>query len=123
MKILFTLFVLLFSSSTFANNFYCNVTAHGFEGNEWRNYPDNVFLITYDNKNLIMTDTMINADWNFKIIKNDNDHISAIIATESMYGMSPYLESIIFYKEELYIIFAYIAENGVTINKGQCFRK
>ena len=54
MKILFTLFVLLFSSSVVANNYYCNVTAHGFQGNEWRNYPDNVFLITYDNKNLLM---------------------------------------------------------------------
>ncbi len=120
---LYIFLVLMWCNVGFANNFYCNVDAYGFDGNKWRSYPDNVFLITYDNQNLIMTDTMINMDWNFEIIKNDKDHISAVITSEKKSGLRPVLESIIFYKKKLFVVFAYSADDGITINKGQCFRK
>ena len=106
----------------FANNFYCNVDSYGFDGNKWRSYPDNVFLITYDKQNLIMTDTMINSDWNLEIIKNDKDHISAVIASGAEFGFRPRLESVIFYKKELFVVSTFSSHDGININKGQCFR-
>lgn len=120
MKILLTFFVLLFSPSIIAKEFYCKVSAHGFDNNVWRDYPDNIFLIKYDNYNFKLTDTMINLDWNFEIIVNDNDHISAIIDT-NLNGTRPYFESVLFYKNQNYILVSYLANDGVTINKGNCY--
>ena len=122
MRILLTLFVLLFSSSVFAENFYCNVKAHEFSENKWKDLPDNVFLIKYNNQNLIMTDTMINFDWNFEIVKYDDDHLSGIIATKAEYGISPYLETIFFNKKKMYIVFTFSSDFGITINEGTCYR-
>ena len=120
MKILLTFFVLLFSPSIIAKEFYCKVSAHGFDNNVWRDYPDNIFLIKYDNYNFKLTDTMINLDWNFEIIVNDNDHISAIIDTnlnELVHILSQYY----FTKIKITFYF-YSATDGVTINKGNCYQ-
>ena len=120
---LYILMGLLWCNIGFANKFSCKVDTYGFENNEWHSYPDNIFLISYDNQNLIMRDTYINLDWNFKIIKNDKDHISAVSATGVESTASPYFESLIFYKKKLYMVFSYSADDGITINKGQCFKK
>ena len=120
MKFFLTFFVLLFSPLIIAKEFYCKVSAHGFDNNVWRDYPDNIFLIKYDNYNFKLTDTMINMDWNFEIIVNDNDHISAIIDT-NLYGIRPYFESLLFYKNQNYILVSYLANDGVTINQGNCY--
>ena len=119
MKILLTLFVLLFSSSVVAEKLTCNVEAHGFE-NAWKNYPDNVFIIDYDDNNLLKIDTMIDIDWNYTIIRNDDDHVFGIILNERFANFLPYYETVTIYKKNLYIITTYVDDKDVTINRGYC---
>ena len=122
MKILLTIFVLFFSFSAFSETVYCNVEAHGFDRDKWRDYPDNIFIITYNNNTLTKTDTMINLSKTYDVIKNNNNVVIGIILDEKSGapGVST-LRSITIHKDTGNIITLYNDDLGVTINMGKCF--
>ena len=121
MKILLTLFVLLFSSSVVAEKLFCNVKAHGFDTQKWRDYDDNVYIIEYDNQNLFRLDTMTNIDKKLRVIKNNNNTISAILIQDYTNSFSPNIATITIYKEKLFIVSMWANDTGVTINRGPCY--
>ena len=121
MKIQFMLLILFFSAGVFAEQLYCNVDVHGFDREKWRDYPDNTFIIEYDNNTLNRLDTKINLDDTFAVIKNNNEVVIGILVKDSYTPGISTVRTITIHKDKGEYISTYNDDLGITINKGICF--
>ena len=125
------LLTIVLQSFVFAEQYYCNVNAHGYgcedgylnsRKSDWKNYPNNVFIVNVSlkNKTIKVLDTMIDLDDTYYIIKEDENTIIALLEDSHSFSVAN-VSTIVFYKDISYLISTNVNDLGITINQGGCY--